>query len=141
LLVAVAEAMTEIERLAANDDNALCNQADMTFQHALAEASGLTRIGPMLQLLGQQVRMFIAVVGINYAFPIEPIVERNRAILAAIDEGNEELAAQRWREKIDEALAYMLEQVEAAHEVRRVTAGRIPVEPASPSARRTQRRS
>jgi hypothetical protein len=46
--------------------------------------------------------MFIAVVGINYAFPIEPIVERNRAILAAIDEGNEELAAQRWREKIDE---------------------------------------
>ncbi|HWM01047.1 MAG TPA: FCD domain-containing protein [Actinophytocola sp.] len=137
----VAEAMTEIERLAANDDNALCNQADMTFQHALAEASGLTRIGPMLQLLGQQVRMFIAVVGINYAFPIEPIVERNRAVLAAIDEGNEELAAQRWREKIDEALAYMLEQVEAAHEVRRVTAGRIPAEPASPSARRAQRRS
>ena len=43
--------------------------------------------------------MFIAVVGINYAFPIEPIVERNRAILAAIDEGNEELAAQRWRER------------------------------------------
>jgi len=40
LLVAVAEAMTEIERLAANDDNALCNQADMTFQHALAEARG-----------------------------------------------------------------------------------------------------
>lgn len=120
----VAEAMTEIERLAANDDNALCNQADMTFQHALAEASGLTRIGPMLQLLGQQVRMFIAVVGINYAFPTEPIVERNRALLAAIDEGDEELAAQRWREKIDEAHAYMLEQVDAAHDVRRAPAGR-----------------
>jgi len=29
--------MRHIERLAANDDNALCNQADMTFQHALAE--------------------------------------------------------------------------------------------------------
>jgi DNA-binding GntR family transcriptional regulator/transposase len=109
----VAEAMADIERLAANDDNALCNQADMTFQHALAEASGLTRIGPMLQLLGQQVRMFIAVIGITYAFPIEPIVARNQAILAAIDEGNDELAAQRWREKIDEALAYMLVQVES----------------------------
>ena len=92
--------MADIERLAASDDNALCNQADMNFQHALAEASGLTRIGPMLQILGQQVRMFIAVVGINYAFPIEPVVERNRAILAAIDKGDEELAAQRWREKI-----------------------------------------
>jgi DNA-binding GntR family transcriptional regulator len=105
--------MAEIERLAASGDNALCNQADMNFQHALAEASGLTRIGPMLQLLGQQVRMFIAVVGITYAFPIDPIVGRNRALLAAIDAGDDDLAAQRWREKIDEALAYMLEQVDA----------------------------
>lgn len=120
----VAEAMAEIERLAAVGDNALCNQADMTFQHALADASGLTRIGPMLQLLGQQVRMFIAVVGIQYAFPIEPIVERNRAILAAIDEGDEDLAAQRWREKLDEALAYMLDQVEAVRDARRAPAGR-----------------
>jgi FCD domain len=115
----VAEAMADIERLAANGDNALCNQADMNFQHALAEASGLTRIGPMLQLLGQQVRMFIAVIGITYAFPIDPIVERNQAILAAIDEGNDELAAQRWREKIDEALNYMLEQVESLRIARR----------------------
>lgn len=115
----VAEAMAEIERLAANNDNALCNQADMNFQHTLAGASGLTRIGPMLQLLGQQVRMFIAVVGITYAFPIEPIVTRDRAILAAIDEGNDELVAQRWREKIDEALAYMLEQVESVRVARR----------------------
>jgi DNA-binding GntR family transcriptional regulator len=115
----VAEAMADIERLAASDDNALCNQADMTFQHALAEASGLTRVGPMLQLLGQQVRMFIAVIGIQYAFPTEAIVARNRALLAAIDEGNEELAAQRWRKKIDEALAYMLDQVQSAHATRR----------------------
>jgi DNA-binding GntR family transcriptional regulator len=120
----VAEAMAQIERLAADDENALCNDADMTFQHALADASGLTRIGPMLQLLGQQVRMFIAVIGINYAFPVAPIVERNRAILAAIDEGNDDLAAQRWREKIDEALAYMLEQVESVRDARRVLAGR-----------------
>jgi DNA-binding GntR family transcriptional regulator len=115
----VAEAMAEIEQLAADGDNARCNQADMTFQHALAEASGLTRIGPMLQLLGQQVRMFIAVVGITYAFPIEPIVTRNKALLAAIDEGNNELAAQRWREKMDEALTYMLEQVDAVRVARR----------------------
>jgi DNA-binding GntR family transcriptional regulator len=111
--------MADIERLAASGDNALCNQADMTFQHALAEASGLTRVGPMLQVLGQQVRMFIAVIGIQYAFPTEAIVARNRALLAAIDEGNEELAAQRWREKIDEALAYMLDQVQSAHATRR----------------------
>jgi hypothetical protein len=83
------------------------------------EASGLVRIGPMLQLLGQQVRMFIAVVGITYAFPIEPIVLRNRALLAAIDEGDDELAAQCWRDKMDEALAYMLEQVEAVRIARR----------------------
>jgi DNA-binding GntR family transcriptional regulator len=115
----VAEAVADIERLAARGDIGLCNQADMSFQHALADASGLTRIGPMLQLLGQQVRMFIAVIGITYAFPIERIVARNGAILAAIDEGNDDLAAQRWREKIDEALAYMLEQVESVRVARR----------------------
>ena len=115
----VAEAMAEIERLAAHGDVASCNQADMNFQHALAEASGLTRIGPMLQLLGLQVRMFIAVIGITYAFPIELIVARNRAIAAAIDDGNDELAAQHWREKIDEALAYMLDQVESLRVDRR----------------------
>lgn len=104
--------MADIERAAANNDNALCNQADMVFQQALADASGLTRIGPMLQLMGQQVRMFIAVIGITYAFPIESIVKRNSALLAAIDEGDDELAARRWREKLDEALAYMLDQVE-----------------------------
>lgn len=118
----VAEAMAEIERLAGDGDNARCNQADMTFQHALADASGLTRIGPMLQLLGQQVRMFIAVIGITYAFPVDPIVTRNRAILAAVDAGDDELAAERWREKMDEALAYMLDQVEAL----RVTLRRAP---------------
>lgn len=109
----VVEAMVEIERLADDGDNAGCNQADLTFQHALGEASGLTRIGPMLQLLGQQVRMFIAVIGITYAFPTASIVDRNRAILAAVDAGDDERAAQAWREKIDEALAYMLEQVES----------------------------
>jgi siroheme synthase (precorrin-2 oxidase/ferrochelatase) len=46
-------------------------------------------------------------------------VARNGAILAAIDEGNDDLAAQRWREKIDEALAYMLEQVESVRVARR----------------------
>jgi hypothetical protein len=91
----------------------------MTFQHALAEASGLVRIGPMLQLLGQQVRMFIAVVGITYAFPIAPIVARNRALPAAIDEGDDELAAPCWRDRMDEALAYMLEQVEVVRVARR----------------------
>jgi len=115
----VAEAMAEIERLAAHGDVALCNQADMNFQHALADASGLTRIGPMLQLLGLQVRMFIAVIGITYAFPIELVVARNRAITAAIDDGDDELAAQQWRQKIDEALAYMLEQVESLRVTRR----------------------
>ena len=110
--------MAEIERLAAHGDVASCNQADMNFQHALADASGLTRIGPM-QLLGLQVRMFIAVIGITYAFPIELVVARNRAITAAIDDGDDELAAQQWRQKIDEALAYMLEQVESLRVTRR----------------------
>jgi hypothetical protein len=69
--------------------------------------------------------MFIAVVGISYAFPVEPIVARDRAIIAAIDEGNDEVAVQQWREKIDEALAYMLQQVESLRVARRDLGRRV----------------
>ena len=85
-----------------------------TFQNALAEASGLVRIAPMLEVLADHVRMFIAVMGLDYAYPIDAILREDRAIFEAIDSGDGEAAAERWRVKIDDAAAYMLGQLAAA---------------------------
>jgi DNA-binding GntR family transcriptional regulator len=111
----VLEALAEIDRAAERDDIESANQLDMTFQNTLADASGLARIAPMLQLLSEQVLMFMAVIGIRYAFPIDPIVTRDHQLFATIDEGDRQLAVECWRDKMDESLAYMVEQVEFAY--------------------------
>jgi DNA-binding GntR family transcriptional regulator/transposase len=108
----VIEALQVLEQCAASGDVYMTGQADIDFQNALAEASGLARIGPMLQLLGEQLRMFIAVMGLAYAFPSHPILVENRQIFAAIDAGDEDAAVERWRSKMDDAVAYMLRQLQ-----------------------------
>ncbi len=84
-----------------------------TFQIALAEASGLVRIAPMLEVLADHLRVFIAVMGLDYAYPIDAIVHDDRAIFEAIDTGDGEVAVERWRRKIDDAATYMLGQLPA----------------------------
>jgi len=108
----VTGTLEALEQCAASGDLHRTSQADIDFQDALAEASGLARIGPMLHLLAEQLRMFIAVLGVNYAFPIDAILDRDRRIFAAIDAADEQAAVEQWRAKIDDAAAYMLEQLQ-----------------------------
>jgi DNA-binding GntR family transcriptional regulator len=107
----VTDALNALEQRAASGDLHRTSQADIDFQDALAEASSLSRIGPMLQILAEQLRMFIAVMGLDYAFPIDSILDRDRRIFAAIDAADEQAAVEEWRAKMDDAAAYMLEQV------------------------------
>ena len=65
----------------------------------------------MLQLLAGQLRMFLAVMGLDYAFPIDAILDRDRRIFVAIDAADEQAAVEEWRAKMDDDAAYMLEQV------------------------------
>lgn len=110
----VAESLDALERCAATGDVHRTGEADIAFQNALAEASGLVRIAPMLEVLADHLRMFIAVMGLDYAYPIDAILRDDRAIFEAIDSGDGEAAAERWRVKIDDAAAYMLGQLAAA---------------------------
>lgn len=110
----VAESLDALERCAATGDVHRTGEADIAFQNALAEASGLVRIAPMLEVLADHLRMFIAVMGLDYAYPIDAILRDDRAIFEAIDSGDGEAAAERWRVKIDDAATYMLGQLAAA---------------------------
>ncbi|CCH80209.1 hypothetical protein BN12_790038 [Nostocoides japonicum T1-X7] len=106
---AVLAVLEELDRCAVDDDVERANRLDQTFQVALADASGLTRIGPMLGLLSDQILMFIAVIGIRYAFPTEGIVRRDHELFAAVDAGDLDGAVESWRAKMDESASYMLQ--------------------------------
>jgi DNA-binding GntR family transcriptional regulator len=110
----VRESLDALERSASTGDVHRTGEADIDFQNALARASGLVRIGPMLEALADHLRMFIAVMGLDYAYPIEAILREDRGIFSAVDSGDGEGAVERWRTKMDDAGAYMLGQLASA---------------------------
>jgi DNA-binding GntR family transcriptional regulator len=110
----VIRSLDALERWAAAGDVYRTGEADIEFQNTLAEASGLVRIAPMLQILAEHLRMFIAVMGLDYAYPIDAILRDDWGIFEAIDSGDGETAAELWRIKMNDATTYMLEQLSSA---------------------------
>jgi DNA-binding GntR family transcriptional regulator len=110
----VKESLDALERCASTGEVYQMGEADIDFQNALARASGLVRIAPMLELLADHVRMFMAVMDVSYAYPIDNILRDDREIFSAIDAGDGDAAVERWRIKMNDAVAYMLGQVGSA---------------------------
>jgi DNA-binding GntR family transcriptional regulator len=104
----VIRSLDALRQCAATGDVYRTGDADIEFQNTLADASGLVRIPPMLRTLAEHLRMFIAVMGLDYAYPIDDILRDDQAIFAAIDTGDAETAAELWRVKMNDAAAYML---------------------------------
>jgi DNA-binding GntR family transcriptional regulator len=104
----VSRSLDALERCASAGDVYRTGEADLEFQNAIADASGLVRIAPMLQALAKNLRMFIAVMGLGYAYPVDAIVRDDRAIFAAIDNGDSEAAVELWQTKMNDAREYML---------------------------------
>jgi hypothetical protein len=77
----------------------------------------------MVEVLADHLRMFIAVMGLDYAYPIDAILRDDRAIFEAIDAGDGDVAVERWRTKIDDAATYMLGQLPAARPLPRSPRG------------------
>lgn len=105
---AVAATLAELAQHAAAGDVTRVGDLDMAFQDALADASGLVRITPMLHVLADQLRMFIAVMGLEYDYPADLILRDDTAIFEAIDSGDGDRAVALWRTKMQDARAYML---------------------------------
>lgn len=107
----VEAALEEVHRHAAAGDRYLTGQADTAFQDRLGEASGLVRIAPVMHSLADHLRILIAVMGVDYAYPIEDIVRDDDAIFAALDAGDTDRAVTLWRAKMSDARAYMIERI------------------------------
>lgn len=104
----VAAALAEVRRHAASGEVQRTGQADIAFQDQIADASGLVRIAPVMRLLSDHLRIFLAVRAVDYAYPIEGILRDDDAIFAAIDAGQADRAAELWRRKMDDARSYLI---------------------------------
>ncbi|HKT00807.1 MAG TPA: FCD domain-containing protein [Rugosimonospora sp.] len=126
----VLRSLDALRQCAATGDVQRTGDADIDFQDTLADASGLVRIAPMLHTLAEHLRMFIAVMGLDYAYPIDGILRDDRAIFAAIDAGDAEAAVALWRTKMNDAVAYMLQALARVASTGRAVSAPSPVRPA-----------
>jgi DNA-binding GntR family transcriptional regulator len=81
---------------------------DLDLQDELARAAAMPRIGSMFVRLTLQLRLFLAIFGLDYRYPTDEIVTDDQRILAEIRRRDPESAVEAWRSKIDNCARYML---------------------------------
>jgi DNA-binding GntR family transcriptional regulator len=104
----------EVVRQAREGNVEATGSVDLDLQDELARAAHMPRIEPMFVRLTLQVRLFVTLMGLTYAYPKDDIVEDGVRILAAIRAHDVEAAVTAWRSKVDNAARYIMEQLPAA---------------------------
>jgi hypothetical protein len=82
-------------------------EADLRFQDTLAGSTAMRRIPQLFYGLTAQLRMFIAVMGLDYTYSIPGMCRDDTILLDRIRARDEAGAARGWHRKIDDAAAYM----------------------------------
>lgn len=85
---------------------------DMDLQDQLALAAGMPRISWMFVQLTAQVRLFIAILGLDYRYPTAEIIADDRRIIDEVRSRDPERAVAAWRTKVDNCVRYMLGQLD-----------------------------
>lgn len=100
-----------LDRLAVCDRMSLAHDAymlDLDFQNELARAAAMPRIGWMFIQLSMQLRLFVTIVGLDYQYPTDEIVDDGRRVVAACRSGDPDAAVAEWRRKTDNSARHML---------------------------------
>ncbi|MGJ9372739.1 GntR family transcriptional regulator [Nesterenkonia sp. CF4.4] len=106
-MLPVRLALGAVEAAATQGTRSDVGLADLQFQQELAEASGLSQSARAFHALTLRVRMFIAVLRLDYSPAVERIVSDDRRILTAVLAGDAEAAVRSWRLKLDNAVRHM----------------------------------
>ncbi|MGH3179906.1 MAG: GntR family transcriptional regulator [Streptosporangiaceae bacterium] len=93
-------------------------QADLHFQDTLADSTGMRRIPQMFYALTAQLRLFVAVMGLDYTYSIPGMCHDDTTLLDRIRARDEAGAARVWHRKINDAAAYMTTQLSVSSAAR-----------------------
>ncbi|MFC9557176.1 helix-turn-helix domain-containing protein [Rhodococcus sp. NPDC056960] len=108
-LAPVEAAMEDVIRNARTGDAPATGDADIRWQDAAAHAADMPRIEKMFVRLSLQLRMFISILGLDYAYSVDDIVADDTAILDALRNQDPELVTSLWSRKIDNAVFNMVD--------------------------------
>lgn len=110
----LADLLDPIRTAVRNGDSPLVQRLDAQFQIELAHASGMVRVPAMLESFHQQMMLYISVLGADYDYPVEEVLEWARTLATAVGDRDQAKAVQAWRQKMDAGATYMLGLIEAA---------------------------
>jgi DNA-binding GntR family transcriptional regulator len=110
----VHDALANLGRTAETGDAHATAEADMRFQDRLALSTGMVRIPPMFLAMSAQIRMFSAVLGVRYTYAIPAMVRDDTTLLRHVQARDEAAALTAWHAKMDDAVSYMVGQLETA---------------------------
>ncbi|MEN0135351.1 MAG: helix-turn-helix domain-containing protein [Rhodococcus sp. (in: high G+C Gram-positive bacteria)] len=108
-LAPVEAAMEDVIRNARTGDAPATGDADIRWQDAAAHAADMPRIEKMFIRLSLQLRMFISILGLDYAYSVDDIVADDTAILDALRNQDPDLVTSLWSRKIDNAVFNMVD--------------------------------
>ncbi len=111
-LVDAETALAALVDVGRTGDSRSAGAADLAFQDALARSTRMRRIPAMFETLSAQIWMFCAVLGVRYAYAVDAMVSDDTALLRHLRARDEPAAVSAWHRKMDDALAYMLEQLD-----------------------------
>lgn len=121
-LDALDRALADLLAAGGTGDAHATGDADLRFQDALAHVTGMRRIPPLFTALTAQLRLHIAVMGLDYTYAIPDMCRDDTELLHHVRARDEAAALGTWHRKIDDALDYMTGQL--AH--RSALSGRRP---------------
>ncbi|MFE7418255.1 helix-turn-helix domain-containing protein [Rhodococcus sp. NPDC057529] len=110
-LTGAKDALADLVRHAEMRDVPGTGDADIRWQDTLAAAADMPRIEKMFVRLSLQLRMFVSILGLEYAYSVDEIVADNTAILLALEAHDPDKVTRLWRRKIDNAVTYMVGQL------------------------------
>ncbi|WP_413104352.1 GntR family transcriptional regulator [Streptomyces sp. Inha503] len=104
-------ALADVHRAVQHRDRSRIADADLRFQDAIARAARLRHTSLFFTRLTMQLRMFISILGLDYADVPSRIERWNHAIFTALRERHGHQAVHVWRAKMDIAVRYMVAQL------------------------------
>lgn len=140
-LRAVNTALAEVRAVARNNDHAQIGEADLRFQDAIARTAGLPQAGVIFERLSVRLRMFNAVLHLDWAEAVDLIAREDADLHEAVHNADGAEAARRWRVKVERSVRYMVAQLPRDHfdpHLWATLAGKPPLrrsDPAAPTGR------
>ncbi|GGI98737.1 hypothetical protein GCM10011581_39900 [Saccharopolyspora subtropica] len=114
-LRSVSTALAEVRVVAGHGDHTRIGEADLRFQDAIARTAQLPEAGRIFDRLTIRLRMFNAILRLDWAEAVDLIAREDIGIYEAIRNGDGTEAARRWRVKVERSVRYMVAQLPRDH--------------------------